>query len=269
MYDEVHVDEKWFFLCKAKESYILVCDEEEPPERYVKHKSHIAKVMFLCAQARPRYVHATGQYWDEKIGIWPIGKTVLAQRTSVNRPAGTPEWQNVNVDLDVYREMLLSHVVPAIIEKWPTTDWNNDSYSITIQQDGAPTHIAVNDDEWLETLEELGLPEDKIKLYTQPANSPDLNLNDLGFFNALQSYYYQRCPSNAMEPIDMVKECYNEYPANKINRIWLTLQSCLNEIIINHGGNQYKIPHMNKERLERQNRLPESLEVCADALAFF
>ena len=36
--------------------------------------------------------------------------------------------------------------------------------------------------------EELELPHDKIKLYTQPANSPDLNLNDLGFFNALQSF---------------------------------------------------------------------------------
>ena len=52
---EVHIDEKWFYLCRDGASYILVTDEEEPPERYVKHKSHIEKVMFLCAQARPRY----------------------------------------------------------------------------------------------------------------------------------------------------------------------------------------------------------------------
>ena len=161
---------------------------------------------------------------------------------------------------------MLSLVVPAIIDKWPTADWNNDDYSITIQQDGAPTHINPNDIEWLETLDELGLPHDKLKLYTQPANFPDLNLNDLGFFNALQSFYYQRCPTNSLELIDMVRECYDDYPTNKINRIWLTLQSCLNEIIKGDGNNQYKIPHMNKERLERQNRLPEAVEVCQEAL---
>ena len=82
MLDEVHVDEKWFFLCKENQTYILVSDQEEPPHRYVKHKSHIEKVMFLCAQARPRTV--AGVYWDGKIGIWPVGKVKLAERSSVN-----------------------------------------------------------------------------------------------------------------------------------------------------------------------------------------
>jgi hypothetical protein len=122
MLDEVHVDEKWFFLCKdTQQSYILVSDKEEPPERYVKHKSHIEKVMFLCALARPRIV--TGDNGNQrmlhggKIGMWPIGEVKLAQRQSVNRAAGTPEWHNVNVDKDVYRE--LSEVVPAILNRWP------------------------------------------------------------------------------------------------------------------------------------------------------
>ena len=252
-----------------RESYIIVADEEEAPERYVKHKSHITKVMFLCAQARPRYVHATHSYWDGKIGIWPIGKTVLAQRASKNRPAGTPEWESCNIDHEVYTSLMLNEVVPAIIEKWPTTDWNNDNYSLIIQQDGASSHIYVNDPEWLETLDELGVPEGKIELYTQPANSPDLNLNDLGFFNALQSFYYMRCPSsNAMELIEMVRECYDEYPINKINRIWLSLQCCLNEIIKSSGNNQYKLPHMGKEKLERENRLPVAVEVCPEAAGY-
>ena len=69
---------------------ILVSDEEAP-HRFVKHKSHVEKVMFLVAMARPRMVGNT--YWDGKIGSWPVGKVVLAQRKSVNRPAGTPEWE--------------------------------------------------------------------------------------------------------------------------------------------------------------------------------
>ena len=96
MMNEVHVDEKWFFLCKESNTYILIADEEEPPARYVKHKSHIKKVMFLCAQARPRMVN--GVMWDGKIGIWPIGDWVAAQRSSVNRPAGTMEFKSKSVD---------------------------------------------------------------------------------------------------------------------------------------------------------------------------
>ena len=176
---------------------------------------------------------------------------------------------NENVDQEVYRALLLNEVVPSIIAKWPTDEYEDPNYTITIQQDGATSHITMDDIPFEETLEEIGVPTGKIKLLTQPANSPDLNLNDLGFFNSLQSAYYQNCPSNAIELIDMVRETYEEYPVNKINRIWLTLQSCMNEIIKSNGGNQYKIPHMGKEKLEKENRLPKALPVCEEATGFY
>jgi hypothetical protein len=81
--DRVHVDEKWFWLCKDGERYILA-EGEEPPQRYVCHKCHIEKVMFLCAQARPRLDPTNGQWWDGKLGIWAIGDFTMAQRNSVN-----------------------------------------------------------------------------------------------------------------------------------------------------------------------------------------
>ena len=56
-------------------------------------------------------------------------------------------------------------------------------------------------------------------------------------------------------------EAFRTYPRVLINRTWLTLQSCLNEIIEKHGGNNYKIPHMSKERLEREGQLPTVLPV--------
>lgn len=72
LFDEAHVDEKWFFPCHDGESYFLMGDEEDPPpERCVKHKSHIAKVMFLCAMAQPRHL-PNGTWWDGKLGIWPL-----------------------------------------------------------------------------------------------------------------------------------------------------------------------------------------------------
>ena len=52
MCDQIHLGEKWFFLTWEKEWYLLLPDEKNP-KCCVKHKSHIAKVMFLCAVASP------------------------------------------------------------------------------------------------------------------------------------------------------------------------------------------------------------------------
>lgn len=59
----------------------------------------------------------------------------------------------------------------------------------------------------------------------------------------------------------MVPPAYNEYPVDKINRMWLSLMAFMNEIIDNDGGNDFKLPHMNKKRLEKEGRLPKVLDV--------
>ena len=75
MCNKVHVDEKWF--CQDEDGQIVVlAEDEEPPIRSTRHKKHIAKVQFTCAQARLRA--ANGVLWDGKIGIWPAGRIVLA-----------------------------------------------------------------------------------------------------------------------------------------------------------------------------------------------
>jgi hypothetical protein len=63
MPDRVDVDEKWFYLTKKSDSYILISakdDNDKGGESHVyrapvKNRSHIKMVMFLCAQARPRW----------------------------------------------------------------------------------------------------------------------------------------------------------------------------------------------------------------------
>jgi hypothetical protein len=264
--DKVHIDEKWFYLCKDGEKYILV-DDEEPPERYVKHKNFIGKVMFLCAQARPRWDPTTHSMWDGKLGIWPIGKYTVAQRRSVNRPAGTIEWENETIDNESYRDLLVNHVLVEIMNKWPVGQFVDPNFVIRVQQDGAGGHCSHDDPYLLEAIEELGLTH-KVKFYTQPANSPDLNICDLGLFNAVQAAYYEHAPGNPVEIIAMVEQTYADYDYKKINRLFITLQSVFNEILCHHGGNNYKIPHdMNKDKLERENRLPVALQLTMEALA--
>ena len=71
--DLIHIDEKWFYLTKDGQCFIIVADEDEPC-RHVQHKSFLTKIMFLCVVARTRYDTNKNAWFDRKIGIWPIGK---------------------------------------------------------------------------------------------------------------------------------------------------------------------------------------------------
>ena len=258
MLDLVHIDEKWFYLSQDGKRFVLA-DDEENPHRTVKHKSHITKVMFLCAVARPRFIPHLNKWWDGKIGIWPIGEWVPAKRDSANRPKGTPVWKNTSITRDVYRSLLVETVLPGIMERWPVED--RKERVIRIQQDGAKSHISERDPEFLEFLKDLKNDGQlDATLYTQSPNSPDTNICDLGFFRAIQSASLI-VGSNEKALIDAVTKAFNEYPKEKLNRTWLTLQSCFNMIIEEDGGNDYKIPHMNKEGLERIGQLPTVLDV--------
>jgi len=64
----------------------------------------------------------------------------------------------------------------------------------------------------------------------------------------------------------MVQQCFDDYPINKLKRLWVTLQSIYNEIIKSAGDNCFKIPHMNKDKLEREGRLPTVLPVDPAAM---
>ena len=93
-----------------------------------------------------------------------------------NRPKGTLVWKNKTVTKDVYRELLISKLILAILENWPSRD--RMSRTIFIQQDGAKKHIHEDDEEFNNTLMEQNI---NAKLYTQTLNFPDINLLDLGF----------------------------------------------------------------------------------------
>ena len=199
--------------------------------------------MFLCAVARPRYDTRRNAWFDGKIGIWPIRKWERAKQSSKKRAKGMPVWKNQCITRDVYREYLIEKFLPAVKEKWPMRNAR-----IQLQQDGAKSHIVEDDMEFREAVEEIGL---NLTVFTQLPNSPDTNILDLGFFRAIQSFN-DDCPANEEELIKSVEKAYGEYPFCKLNRVWLTLQSCLNMIIENDGGNDYKIPHMGKESMERR-----------------
>ena len=236
MEDLIHIDEKWFYLTKDGQRFIIAADKEEP-YRHVQHKSFLMKIMFLCAVARPRYDTNKNAWFDRKIGIWPIGKWEPAKWSLMKHAIGTPVWKNQCITWDVYCEYLIQKFLLAVKERWPACNGR-----IRLQQDGAKSHILEDNVEFKEAVDEIGL---NLTVFTQSPNSPDTNILDLGFFRAIQSFN-DDCPANEEEWIKLVEKAYSEYPMCKLNHVWFTLQSCLNMIIENDGGNDYKIPHMGK-----------------------
>lgn len=155
---EIHVDEKWFFY-------------------------HTRSL-----------VHLLDSRWEEK--AWPQCKMpfvehVQAKKSSKNRPAGTWETKPVNVTKDIYCDILVNKLIPAVMEKWPHK--HAPMIKIWIQQDNPNTHLKDSCDEmprrWNTARE--AHRQFKFEMLKQPPYSPDTNVLDLGFFCALQSLQWK------------------------------------------------------------------------------
>ena len=173
--------------------------------------------MFLTAVGRPKYDEEENLTFSGKLGVWPFVKEVPTARRSQNRERGTLETKSIIVNREVMRQYLLEKVIPAIKDKWPQEDAHK---TIFIQQDNARTHVRPNDPAFLETVAGTGLD---IKLMQQPANSPDMNVLDLGFFNSIQSLTDCGNPETIEDLIHNVEQEFEEYNEAILNRVFRSL----------------------------------------------
>lgn len=156
---------------------------------------------------------------------------------------------------EIYSEMLISNVLPAIRDQWPRCSAKR---PIFIQQDNAKPHLSVNDPRFIEAASADGF---NIRLRCQPPNSPDMNVLDLGLFNAIQALQHQNAPKNIDELIHAVNNAFAELDLKRLNYVFLTLQQCMVMTMKENGGINYKLPHMGKEKLERAGELPLVIDV--------
>jgi hypothetical protein len=263
-YDEIHVDEKWFFITeKALKVYLTPKEKEENlPQRKVQNKNFITKVMFLAAVARPRFDDDGLCIFDGKIGIWPFVEKVRAARRSTNRPAGTMITKCINVTKQQYTNMILNRLMPVVEEKWPR-DRSVRTQVVGIQQDNPNTHIKGTDGEWLNAKDKHN--RFKYELREQPANSPDTNILDLGFFRSLQTLQWRQRPATTIDGlIENVNAAWEQYDPKILEKIWVTHQAVCDCILVDNGDNSYELPHLHKARLEREGNLPSSWPVSFD-----
>ncbi|KAM0821474.1 hypothetical protein ACQ4PT_072184 [Festuca glaucescens] len=143
-------------------------------------------------------------------------------------PKGTLELKPcTSVGLEKSREYLITKVLPAIKAKWPAEDRMNTIY---IQQDNAKTHVQPTD----------------------PAVCAAA-MSDV----IVSEEDAQQSSRNS----DQGEAAFQEYHANKGNRIFLTHMACMREIIRQKGSIHYALPHIKKKVMERLGILPIRLIV--------
>jgi hypothetical protein len=187
LFDIVFIDEKWFYICQKSEKYYLL-PEEDDPHRTSKNKNYIPRLIFLCVVARPRFRDGNCIF-DGRIGCFPLVTYEPAMRGNqrTGRVRGDLVMKPIqSITRDVIRDFMINKVLPAIRAKWPREDVGR---PIFIQQDNAPTHLKLDDPVFCEAAKQEGFD---IRLICQPANSPDFNILDLGFFRAIQAIQYKK-----------------------------------------------------------------------------
>ncbi|CAM9196216.1 unnamed protein product [Pylaiella littoralis] len=226
------------FICQNGQKYYYLYTDEEVPTRKVQHKSHITKVMFLAAVARPRFDSSRNRNFTGKLGIFPFTEQCVARRNSRNRAAGTLETKCVEVTKELWKRL----IIPAIKACWP----GGRGRAIYIQQDNAPSHRINDDPDVVAACTADGW---NIKLIiNQPSNSPDTNILDLGFFNSIQSLQDRTTPRTVDELIAEVKRVFHAQTPTILGKVWVSLQAILQEIILAGGDNTFKLPHVKKDR---------------------
>ncbi|XP_021715982.1 uncharacterized protein LOC110683883 [Chenopodium quinoa] len=224
----IHIDEKWFYLNPDKRRFYLLPSEEDP-HRVQQSRRLKLKAMFMAVVGKPLYDTHGVLLHDGKYGMFPFTVKDQAKKSSKNKPVGTWETkavQNVNREWDNVRP----HQIPR-------------------------------DEEFIAATTANGF---NIQLVFQPPQSPDLNVLDLRLFRSIQSLQYQSFPSNLDELVEKLIECYETFKPEVNKYIWITLQKCMIMILQAEGGNKYKIPYMNKKKLENLGILPDKVEVQRD-----
>lgn len=261
----IHVDEKWFDGLHLGQR-IWIDGDAVRPRIPVQSKSFIRKVMFLAAVGKP----IPGKF-NGAIGLYPLAKIVPAARASSHRPAGAPVLKLFSMDKEMFIKMLKENVVRDALQTCP---WARE---ITIQMDNAGGHGGGRGGKIKDTLSTLNawasnLPQEylallhdpesppKIHFIAQPSCSPDLNVLDLGAWRSMDiavdkvkrnSFLRQL---DEMEIYDAARDAWISWQsADKLDKLFDTLQAVWRCIIDNDGSNNFLLPHKKIMKLHFEN----------------
>ena len=288
----VHGDEKWFFMMKDGQVCRVFPNKDGhyqlPAPPRVFHKSRMPKVMVLAVCARPRPVYG----FDGKVGLWRFTLERPAKRNNIRTGTVVGETiilEDVRVDAVEYRTKVVAK--GGVFEKMREVMWwfhtaaryktvagvrvpcgkivsgkwrfsNNEGTKcpeagtrLLYQHDGARPHTArVNTQVFASHGKMKGF---SIEDVVQPSQSPDLNVDDLAFFNSLQSDVSLVAKENRRDLLDAIIKCWHEYPLEKMESVWRCLYSSFHGVLESFGDNDYKRHRGVRDSRDTEDRLQQ------------
>lgn len=250
----VMLDEKYFRACIKNRTALVKDTNTCAPFLKVHSKLHPPQEMFLGALACPRPMHG----YHGHVGLWPVGKMHRASKKSKYHKKGEMYLKSCSMNKKLFIEYVTSKVIPKVIHD--TKKWVN---KIVIQFDNAGGHGGSHDRskrtkdllyDWVqahqEKLKEMtgGTPP-TIEFVSQPANSPDLNVLDLGAWWSLDTAVKEvrTKPANISWNTavrEAVQKAWDSWVCtDSITRIFETHKKVMEEVLKVNGDNTYTLPH--------------------------
>ena len=231
--NHVDIDEKYFYGAVTNGSR-LVPPGRKSAKLAVKSKRYVPKVMVMTAVAKPNPRYS----FDGRVGLWPITEQYEAKRSSVKHRKGEVYEKPCTMDTAVFVELMRTRVIPAIRRKmyWAKV--------VNIQLDNAPPHASlkeleaqVNQRHWQQDV--------RVRFVRQPAQSPDVNINDLGLYAYMQKLVdkKQRHVQEEEEIIKVVNQVWKSIDSTSIQKLYDLRKEVLKTIVDHQGGIDFDMPH--------------------------
>ena len=143
--------------------------------------------------------------------------------------------------------MMTKLVFPAIRKMMPWAE------EVRLQHDGAGPHTGKDNVNKLniagaKTMKRKdGSTTSKITVFTQPAQSPDSNINDLCVFPAMSRRFYKKQKHESISDLEKLaknaKKTWIEFPEDVLTKSWATKTLVCKAIVLAKGGNDFAMPH--------------------------
>jgi hypothetical protein len=174
-------------FCDLDESYfhcvtgamLRVHVDSNTPIRHVRNYLHPPKVMVVVLVCAPN--SRLGR--SGKVGMWRVAEDEISKRSSSLRDANVIYKKDITMDSDVYFDLWtrVGGIADTLHQAFPNAT------TIYVQHDNAPAHVGKGVvDRILAEVNKNELAA-KIIIESQPANSPDTNVCDLGLFRSMKT----------------------------------------------------------------------------------
>lgn len=90
-----------------------------------------------------------------------------------------------------------------------------------------------------------------------------MNILDLGFFSSIYSLQDRFAARTIDDLLAEVEKAWNEMKSEFFGKVWTTLQSYLERVLLCSGENTYKVPHLGKDKAARAETLISKKLECS------